>query len=454
MNSAIQGVSDTPAPFHPASSPDYVPRQPLGHLQSQRLRRVVGQAYEHVSLVRQRMQKQGVAPADIRGVEDIHKLPFTCQADLRDAYPFGMLAVPIQQVLRLHPSGGGSGRPVVAAYTRRDLDVWTEVIVRCLACCGIQRGDVIQNACAYDLFSDGPGLHYAGETLGAAVIPLAGGDAARQIALLKDFGVSVFCSTPSHFLYLAQRAEKLGVDLRELPLRVGIFVGEGWSEAARRRIEEAAAIKAYDVYGLAESIGPGIGAECRHQSGLHVFEDHFYPEIVDPATGEPLADGREGELVLTALSHEATAMIRYRTRDLTAIEAEPCPCGRTLRRIRRIDRRGDEMFVVQGLNVFPSQIEAALLAVEGTLPHYQIVLTQVNGVDQVDVEIEVTPQIFSDRVGALESLQERLAQELEHALGFKAAVRLVEPHVVDRRGGRAQRVVDKRGGEKGSGVRV
>jgi phenylacetate-CoA ligase len=355
-----------------------------------------------------------------------------------------MLAVPIQQVLRLHPPGGATGKPVVVAYTRRDLDVWTEAIVRCLACCGVERGDVIQNACAYDLFSDGPGLHYASETLGAAVIPVAGGDTARQIAVMKDFGVSVICSTPSYFLHLAERAEKLGVDLRELPLRAGVFVGECWSEAMRRRIEQSAGIKAYDVYGLSESIGPGIGAECRHQSGLHVFEDHFYPEIVDPATGDPLPDGREGELVLTTLSQEAMPMIRYRTRDLTAIVAEPCPCGRTLRRIRRIDRRGDEMFVVQGLNVFPSQIEAALLAVEGTLPHYQIVLTQKNGLDQVEVEIEVTAQIFSDRVGALETLQERLAHEIEHALGINATVRLVEPHTIERSRGKAQRVVDKR----------
>jgi len=444
MNPATIGVSDVRAPFHPASSPDYVPRAPLRNLQSQRLRQVVSRAYEHVAVYRQRMQKHGLTPEEVRGVEDLPKLPFTVQGDLGDAYPFGMLAVPLQQVLRLHPSSGATGKPIAAAYTRRDLDVWTELIVRSLASCGVGRGDVVQNACGYELFTDGPGLNYAGEVLGATVIPISGGDAGRQITVMKDFGVSVICSTPSYFLYLVERAEKMGVDLRELPLRIGVFVAEPWSEAMRRRIEESAGIRAYDVYGLPESTGPGVGAECRHQSGLHLFEDHFYPEIVDPATGEPLADGREGELVLTALSKEAMPLVRYRTRDLTAIVAEPCPCGRTLRRIRRIDRRGDEMFTVQGVNVFPSQIEAALLAVEGTLPHYQIVLTQANGLDQVEVQIEVTPQVFSDRIGALESLQSKLAHEIEDALGISVPVRLVEPHTIERSRGRAKRVVDKR----------
>ncbi len=445
MNPATIGVSDTRAPFHPASSPDYVPREPLRSLQAQRLRQVVSRAYEHVALYRQRMQKLGLTPDGIRGVEDLPKLPFTVQADLGDAYPLGMVAVPLQQVLRLHPASGATGKPVAVAYTRRDLEVWTEVVVRSLASCGIGRGDVVQNACAHDLFTDGPGLHHAGEVLGAAVVPISGGDAGRQITVLKDFGVSAICSTPSYFLYLAERAEKMGVDLRGLPLRVGVFVGEPWTEAMRLRIEESAGIKAYDVYGLSESIGPGMGAECWHQEGVHLFEDHFYPEIVDPATGDPLADGQEGELVLTTLSKEAMPMIRYRTRDLTAILPEPCPCGRTMRRIRRIDRRGDEMLAIQGVHVFPSQVEAALLAVEETLPHYQIVLSQKDGLDQIEVEVEVTSQVFSDRVGALESLQGRLAQEIEHTLGISVPVRLVEPNTIARSRGKAKRVIDKRG---------
>ncbi len=445
MNPATIGVSDVRAPFHPASSPDYLPRELLGSLQSQRLRQAVRRAYEHVAWYRQRMQKQGLAPEDIRGVEDLFKLPFTTRAELGDAYPFGTLAVPLEQILRLHPSGAPTGKPIAAAYTRRDLDVWSELVVRSLACCGVERGDVVQNVSGYELFTDGPGLHYAGETLGATVVPIAGGDAARQITVMKDFGVSVICSTPSYFLHLVERAEKMGVDLRTLPLRIGAFVAEPWSDAMRRRIEESAGIRAFDLYGPAEIIGPGVGAECPHQSGLHLFEDHFYPEIVDPATGEPLADGREGELVLTALSREAMPLVRYRTRDLTAIEAEPCPCGRTLRRIRRVDRRGDEMFVLQGVNVFPAQIEAALLAVEGTLPHYQIVLTRDSGLDQAEVQVEVTPQVFSDRIGALESLQSKLASEVERTLGISVPVRLVEPQTIERSRGMARRVVDKRG---------
>jgi phenylacetate-CoA ligase len=323
--------------------------------------------------------------------------------------------------------------------------MWTEVIVRCLASCGIHQGDMIQNACGYNLFTDGLGLHYGAETLGATVIPISGGDTDHQLMVMKDFGVSAICSTPSYFLYLVERAEKMGLDLHELPLRAGAFVDEPWSEAMRRRIEESAGIRAYHLYGLPEIIGPGVGAECCHQNGLHIFEDHFYPEIVDPETGKPLPDGREGELVLTTLSKEAMPMIRYRTPDLAAIVAEPCPCGRTMRRIRRIGRRSGDMVVIQGINVFPSQIEAALLAVEGTLPPYQIVLMQKEGLDQVEVEIEVTPQIFSDQVGALESLQSKLAGAIEHTLGIRVPVRFVEPHTIQASGGKAGQVVDKRG---------
>ena len=334
MNPAATAGKRAPAPFHPASSPDYVPRQPLRTLQSQRLRQVVARAYEHVSLVRQRMHKHGLSPDDVRDVEDIHKLPFTLPGDLADTYPLGMFAVPLQQVVRLHPPGGASGRPTVVAYTRRDLEVWTELLVRCLASCGIHQGDVIQNACGHELVTNGLGLHRAAEALGATLIPVCGGDADHQITLMKDFDVSAVCSTPGHFLYLVDRAGKIGVDLRELPLRAGVFLAGPWSQPMRRRIEESAGIRAYQVYGLPEVVGAGVGAECPQQDGLHVFEDHFYPEIVDPDSGEPLPDGREGELVLTALSKEAMPLVRYRTPELAAIVAEPCPCGRTIQPIR------------------------------------------------------------------------------------------------------------------------
>jgi len=444
MNSTV-AATDTPAPFHPASSPDYLPREQLRELQSRRLRQVVARAYEHVSLYRQRMRKHGLTPAEIGGVEDIGKLPFTAESDLRDAYPLGMFAVPIQEVVRLHPLSGTTGKPIVVAYTSQDLEVWTEVIVRCLASCGIHQDDVVQNACGYSLFTDGLGLHCGAESFGATVIPVSGGDTDHQIMVMKDFGVSAICCTPGYFLYLIERAEKIGVDLRELPLRVGAFVAEPWSEAIRRRIEESAGIKAYEIYDLPEIIGLGVGAECCHRSGLHIFEDHFYPEIVDPQSGDPLADGEEGELVLTTLSKEAVPLIRYRTPDLAAMVTEQCPCGRTMRRIRRTGRRSGEKLVVRGADVYPSQIEAALLAVESSLPEYQIVLSREKGLDQVEVQIEVTPQIFSDQVGTMESLQGKLAEEIEHSLGIRVPVRLVEPHTIERSGDKTRRVIDRRG---------
>ncbi|HPA21203.1 MAG TPA: phenylacetate--CoA ligase [Verrucomicrobiae bacterium] len=445
MNSASIAVSDSQAPFYPASSLDYVPIKQLRALQSHRLRHVVSHVYENVSLYRQRMHKGGVTPVDIRGVEDIERLPFTTKADLRDTYPSGMFAVPSAQIASLHTSSGATGEPIVVAYTRRDMEVWTEVIVRCLVACEFHQRDIVQNACGHHLFADGLGLQAGVEALGATVIPVSGGDADHQVMVMRDFNVSAVCSTPSYFLYLVERAEKLGIDLCKLPLRVGAFVGGPWSESIRRRIEASAGIKAYFIFGLAELIGPGVGTEGCHQNGLHIFEDHFYPEIVDPETGAILPPDKEGELVLTTLSKEAMPLIRYRTEELAAIRAEPCPCGRTLRQIRRVGRRGEDMCVIQGVSVYPSQIEAALLAVEGNLPHYQIVLTQDKGLDQVEVQIEITPEIFSDRVSAMETLEMQLARKIGDALSIPVAVRLVEPRSIERSGDRARRVIDRRG---------
>jgi phenylacetate-CoA ligase len=442
MNPATKDTLDVRAPFQPASSLDYVPREQLWGLQSERLRQAVQRAYEHVPLYHQRMQKHGLTPADIRGLDDIDKLPFTTQTDLGDAYPLGMLAVPVGQVVRMNPVAATTGKPIVVAYTRRDLEVWTELMIRCLACCGIHPGDVLLNACAGELFADGLGLHAAAEALGATMIPVSGGDTDRQLMAMKDLGVSAVCSTPIYFMHLAERAKKLGVNLRELPLRVGVFFAELWTETALRQMEDVAGIKAYDLYCVPEVIGPGVGAQCSHQNGLHIFEDHLYPEIVDPVSGELLPDGQEGELVLTTLSKEAMPLIRYRTRDCTAIVAEACPCGRTVRRIWRIGRRSDNVFVIQGIHVFPLQIEAALLAVEGVLPHYQIVLTQEKGLDRAEVQIEVTPQIFSDRLSALEALQNKFAQAIEQNLGIGVPVRLVDPHSIPRH--QDKQVVDKR----------
>jgi len=428
-----------------ADEPDFMPREAMRALQSARLRGVVQRVYDHVELYRRRMDALGVAPRDIRGLDDIARLPLTAKSDLRDAYPFGLFASPMREVVRLHASSGTTGRPIVAAYSQADLDVWSDVVRRALVCFGLHAGDVIQVAYGYGLFTGGLGLHYGAEALGATVIPISGGNTDRQLMILRDFGATAIACTPSYFLHMLDRAEELGVDLRDLPLRIGCFGAEPWTDAMRRRIEASAGIQAYDIYGLTEIIGPGVGAECEAQCGLHLFEDHFYPEIIDPDTLEPLEDGRSGELVLTTLTKQAMPMIRYRTRDITAIETETCRCGRTLRRIRRISHRSDDMFIIRGVNVFPSQIETAILGVEGALPHYQILLDRHKDLDRIEVQVEVTPEILSDRIGAMENLRVRLTHEIERTIGLRAAVRLVEPHTLQRSEGKAKRVLDQRG---------
>jgi phenylacetate-CoA ligase len=350
----------------------------------------------------------------------------------------------MQDVVRLHASSGTTGRPIVVAYTQEDIEVWASVMLRSFAACGLHRGDVIQNAYGYGLFTGGLGAHYGAEALGATVVPISGGNSDRQIMVMKDFGVTAICCTPSYFLHLLERASELGVDVRKLPLRVGVFGAEPWTDGMRRRIQAESNIRAYDIYGLSEIIGPGVGIECCHQAGLHIFEDHFLLEIIDPAGDRPCPDGEEGELVLTTLSKQAMPIIRYRTHDITAIITEPCACGRTVRRIRRISRRSDDMIIIRGVNVFPSQIETALLAAEGTLPHYQITLTRDKGLDEIEVQVEVTPVLFGDKIGALEALQSRLESSLERTLGLRAAVRLVEPHTLARSEGKARRVKDLR----------
>jgi phenylacetate-CoA ligase len=434
--------NDPPGGFHPASVPDYLPRARLTEIQLQRLQAVVSRAYDRVELFRRRMEERGLTPGHVRGLEDLARLPFTVKADLRDTYPFGLFASPMEEIVRLHASSGTTGKPIVVAYTQADLDVWTEVMVRTFVACGLHRGDVIQNAYGYGLFTGGLGAHYGAEALGATVIPISGGNTERQLMVMQDFGVTALCCTPSYFLHLLERAREMKIDFSRL--RAGVFGAEPWSEAMRQRIQADSGIKAYDIYGLSEIIGPGVGIECAHQTGLHLFEDHFYPEIVDPASGEVLPEGTEGELVLTTLSKEAMPMIRYRTRDVTALFAEPCACGRTMRRMRRISRRSDDMFIIRGVNVFPSQVETALLQVEGTLPHYQIVLTREKGLDRMEVKVEVTREVFSDKIRALESLHRKLEDALEHVLGLRVQVTLVEPRSLARSEGKAKRLTDLR----------
>jgi phenylacetate-CoA ligase len=432
------------AGFHPISALDFLPPAQLQQLQLQRLQFIVRRAYDKVALFRQRMEERSLTPDSLKSLEDIALLPFTQKTDLRDTYPFGLFASPMAEIVRVHASSGTTGKPIVVAYTQEDLNDWTTAMMRSFAACGLHRGDIIQNAYGYGLFTGGLGAHYGAEALGATVIPISGGNTDRQIMVMKDFGVTAICCTPSYFLHITERAGELGVNFRNLPLRAGVFGAEPWTEAMRQRIQAQTGIKAYDIYGLSEIVGPGVAMECLHQTGPHIFEDMFYPEIVDPQSGLPCPDGQEGELVLTTLCKRAIPMIRYRTHDITALTSETCPCGRSLRRIQRIARRSDDMLIIRGVNLYPSQVEAALLAVEGTLPHYQLIVDRQKGLDEIEVQVEVTAEFFSDKIGALEGLQAKLSQSVERITGIRAEVRLVEPHTIQRSEGKAKRVIDRR----------
>ena len=429
---------------HPATAMDFLPAGLLRALQLQRLRATVERAYSRVELIRSRMDAAGVEPADLRSIDDVRRLPFMVKTDLRDTYPYGLFASPMSDVVRLHASSGTTGKPIVVGYTQQDMETWKNVLVRTLAAAGMHRGDILQNAFGYGLFTGGLGLHYGAEALGAAVIPISGGNTERQIMVMRDFGVTAFCCTPTYFVHLIEAAARMGVDIKTLPLRLGIFGAEPWTDQMRAFIEREAGIRAFDIFGLTEIIGPGVGAECQCQNGIHIFEDHFLAEILDPETGEPLPDGEEGELVLTTLSKEAMPILRFRTHDLTRILPGPCPCGRSLLRIARISRRTDDMLIIRGVNVLPSQIEVALLKVEHTLPHYQIVLRRERDLDEMEILVEVTPEAFSDSVGEVQRLQARLCAAVESTIGIRAHIRLVEPQTLERSAGKARRVKDLR----------
>ena len=430
---------------HPVSAPDFVSPGELRATQLARLQRTVQRAFGNVPLLRGRMEEHGLKPTDVRSLDDLVRLPFTDKADLRDTYPFGLFASPMKDIVRLHASSGTTGKPIVVAYTPGDLQVWTETMMRSYASCGLHAGDVVQIAYGYGLFTGGLGAHYGVEALGATVIPTSASHTERQLMVMKDFGVTAICCTPSYFLHLIDRSHQMGIEMRQLPLRTAVMGAEPWTEDMRARIEAEAGIRAYDMYGLSEIIGPGVAIECAWRTGLHLFEDHFLAEIIDPDTLERLPDGAEGELVLTTLSKEAMPMIRYRTRDITAFATEPCGCGRTIRRIRRIERRSDDMLIIRGVNVFPSQIETALLRVEGTLPHYQIVLTREQGLDQIEVQVETAPEVLRDEAGVLAGLHKKIAHSIESVTGIRVALRLVAPQTIPRSEGKARRVVDQRG---------
>jgi len=430
--------------FNPISAPDYLPLEQLRELQTFRLRRRVLEAYEKVPFFRAKMEALKVLPDDIQKIKDIAKLPFSVKKDLRDTYPFGLFSEPMNRVVRVHASSGTTGKPIVVGYNQRDIDVWKEVVVRGLVSAGLGPDDVIQVSYGYGLFTGGLGLHYGAEALGATVVPASGGNTYRQIMLMKDFGVTAVCCTPSYFIHLIDKAQSMDVDMKTLSLRFGIFGAEPWTQEMRRYIEANTAIKALDIYGLSEIVGPGVAMECAEQDGSHIFEDHFYPEIIDPETGEVLPDGEEGELVLTTLSKEAMPMIRYRTRDITSLNPERCSCGRTLRRIRRITSRSDDMFIIRGVNVYPSQIETALLSIEGTLPHYQIILRREDNLDTLEVQVEINAQLASDTVSGITALERRIAKNLEQIVGIHAIIKLVQPETLQRSEGKIQRVSDLR----------
>ena len=430
--------------IHPDSYADFLTPEELQRIQLCRLRSTIQNAYENVPLTRRRMDERKLAPDHIRSLEELRHMPFMQKTDLRDTYPYGLFARPIKEIVRLHASSGTTGKPIVVGYTRDDMRVWTSVMTRTLCAAGFSEHDVVQNCFGYGLFTGGLGAHYGAEALGATVIPISGGNTERQIMVMQDFGVTAICSTPSYFLHLIESIEATGRGFKDLSLRVGVFGAEPWTDQMRAHIETRSGIKAFDIYGLSEIIGPGVASECCCQDGLHVFEDHFLMEIVDPDTDQVLPDGEEGELVLTTLSKQAIPMIRYRTHDITSIIPERCGCGRTLRRIRRISHRSDDMMIIRGVNVFPSQIEAALLKVEHSLPHYQIVLSRREGLDQMEVQVEVTAEMFRDKVSVMEQLQKKFAHAIEHIVGLRVPVRLVEPMSIARSQGKAKRVIDRR----------
>jgi phenylacetate-CoA ligase len=405
----------------------------------------VQRVYATVPFYRESFRKAGVAPDSIKSLKDLRRLPFTLKQDMRDNYPYGLFAVPLDQIVRIHASSGTTGKPTVVGYTRRDIDTWSELMARSFVAAGAHRGDVIHNAYGYGLFTGGLGAHYGAEKLGASVIPMSGGNTKRQIMIMQDFGSTVLTCTPSYSLYLAEAAAEEGIDFRQLKLRVGIFGAEPWSESIRREIEEKLNIKAIDIYGLSEILGPGVAIECiEAQSGLHIWEDHFIPEIINPDTGEVLPLGERGELVLTTITKEGIPMIRYRTRDITRLIPETCVCGRTHMRLERMSGRSDDMLIIRGVNVFPSQIESVLIGIDGVEPHYQLIVDRDENLDTLEVQVEVNEQTFSDEIKVLQDLSGRIRKEIKDLLGITCKVRLVEPKTITRSEGKARRVIDNR----------
>ncbi len=424
-----------------------LPREALEALQLKRLQQVAQRVYHNVGFYKKSFDKAGVSPDSLKTLADLRRFPFTTKQDLRDNYPFGLFATPMSNVVRLHASSGTTGASTVVGYTRRDIDTWAELMGRCFVAAGLTKNDIIHNAYGYGLFTGGLGAHYGAEKIGASVVPMSGGNTKRQITILQDFRPTAICCTPSYALNLAEQGQAMGVDMRSLALRVGVFGAEPWSEKMREEIEKALDLTAMNIYGLSEIMGPGVSMECiEARDGMHIFEDHFLVETINPKTGEVLPPGEEGELVFTTLTKEAFPLIRYRTRDICKLNPAPCRCGRTLVRMGRVMGRSDDMLIIRGVNVFPSQIEAVLVGIEGLEPHYQLIVDREGSLDTLEVQVELSEKQAAnfDEVKVLQKLENQLKKDMKDYLGITAKIKLVEPRTIQRSEGKASRVIDKR----------
>jgi len=419
-------------------------REQMHEIQSIRLTQMVKRVYDTVPFYHNKLKEIGIEPGDIKSIDQLKNLPFTLKTDLRDNYPFGLFTVAQSEIVRIHASSGTTGKPTVVGYTKNDIEMWSEVVARSLTMAGVTKNDIIQIAYGYGLFTGGLGLHYGAEKVGASVIPISGGNTAKQLQLMRDFGSTVIACTPSYAAFLGESIIKEGIDPSEIKLRVGVFGAEPWTEEMRTEIQKLLGIKAYDIYGLSEVIGPGVSMECECQCGSHIHEDHFIPEIIDPKTLEVLPYGELGELVFTPVSKEAMPLLRYRTRDLTRLHIDKCACGRTLVRMEKCLGRSDDMLIIRGVNVFPSQVESVLLEMEEASPHYQLVVSREHNLDTLEIKVELNEKYWSDEIKVLEGLKKLISHKISNVLGISATIRLVEPRTIERSEGKAKRVIDNR----------
>ncbi len=419
-------------------------RERLDQLKLERLRSTVDRLYEKVPFYRDKLDQAGFKPGDLKSLEDLRSLPFTDKDDLRDNYPFGLFAVPMREIVRIHASSGTTGKSTVVGYTAEDIDVWADLVARTIVAAGGTPDDIVHVSYGYGLFTGGLGLHYGAEKLGATALPMSGGNTKRQVRMMVDFGSTILCCTPSYALNIAEVMREMGIRREQLKLKSAILGAEPWSDEMRRQIESELTVSAHDIYGLSEVVGPGVSIECSEKNGLHVFEDCFIPEVIDPASGRVLPPGEKGELVFTNINKQGLALIRYRTRDISRLFVEPCACGRTHARMERVTGRTDDMLIIRGVNVFPSQVEMVLMQVPGLSPHYQLVVDRVDNLDVLEVQVEVSPEVFSDEIKQLEVLEKRIRDEIQSYLGVGVKVRLMEPRSIQRSEGKAVRVIDNR----------